>query len=243
MLKDSQDAVGHEIYDCLNQKGGYEIVERDDGFFGVSLGPKSYLSDYNDWPEHQQQAIEYVRGRVLDIGCGAGRHSLYLQEQGFDVTGIDISPLAIQVCKSRGLKKAQVLSITEIGPELGVFDTIMMLGNNFGLFGSHSRAKWLLRRFHKITSPQARIIAETRDPYGTDLPEHLGYHEFNRKRGRMPGQLRIRVRYKKYVSPWFDYLVASKEEIEKILVDTVWMTEEFIDGGAGLYIAVMQKRN
>ena len=243
MLKDSQDAIGHEIYDCLNKKGGYEIVERDDGFFGVSLGPKSYLSNYDQWSEHQQQAIEYVRGRVLDIGCGAGRHSLYLQEQGFNVTGIDISPLAIQVCKSRGLKKAQVLSITEIGPKLGVFDTILMLGINFGLFGSHSRAKWLLRRLHKITSPQARIIAETRDPYGTDLPEHLGYHEFNRKRGRMPGQLRIRVRYKKYVSPWFDYLLASKEEIEKILVDTVWMTEEFIDGGAGVYIAVIQKRN
>ena len=243
MLKDSQDATGHGIYDCLNQKGGYEIVERDDGFFGVSAGPKSYLSNYDDWSEYEQQAIKHVRGKVLDIGCGAGRHSLYLQEQGFDVMGIDISPLAIQVCKSKGLKKAQVLSITEIGPKLGVFDTILMLGNNFGLFGSHSRVKWLLRRFHKITLSQARIIAETRDPCGTDLPEHLGYHEFNRKRGRMPGQLRIRIRYKKYVSPWFDYLLASKEEIEKILGDTVWMTEEFIDGKAGMYIAVMKKRN
>jgi len=140
---------------------------------------------------------------------------------------------------SRGLKKAQVLSITEIGPKLGVFDTILMLGNNFGLFGSHSRVKWLLKRFHKITSSQARIIAETRDPCGTNLPEHLGYHEFNRKRGRMPGQLRIRIRYKKYMSPWFDYLLASKEEIEKIIADTVWMTEEFIDGKAGMYIAVI----
>jgi len=71
MLKDSQDATGHGIYDCLNQKGGYEIVERDDGFFGVSAGPKSYLSNYDDWSEYEQQAIKYVRGKVLDIGCGA----------------------------------------------------------------------------------------------------------------------------------------------------------------------------
>lgn len=243
MLNDSQDAYGHAVYDFLNEKGGYEIVERDDGFFGVSLGPSSYFSVYDDWPENQQQAMKHVRGKVLDIGCGAGRHSLYLQEQGLDVTGIDISPLAIKVCRSRGLKKARVLSITKIGPELGVFDTILMLGCNFGLFGSHNGAKRLLRRLAKTTSPQAQIVAETRNPCGTDLPEHLSYHELNRKRGRMPGQLKIRVRYKKYVSPWFDYLLASKEELEKILQDTVWMTEEFIDGGAERYIAIIRKRN
>jgi len=117
-----------------------------------------------------------------------------------------------------------------------------MLGNNFGLFGSPIRAKWLLRRFGKITSSEARIVAETRDPYSTDLLEHLSYHDLNRKRGRMPGQLMIRVRYKKYVSPWFDYLLASKQELEKILADTVWMTEELMDGGAGRYIAAIRKR-
>jgi len=235
-MKDGQDAFGRGLYDRLNGENPIEIVERDDGFIDASGCYQMYFREYGDWSAHQKKAMRYVKGKVLDIGCGAGRHSLYLQKQGFDVTGIDISPLAIEVCRSRGSKKAQVLSITEIGSKLGVFDTILMLGNNFGLFGSHSRAKWLLRRLHKITSPQARIIAETRDPYGTDLPEHLVYHELNRKRGRMPGQLRIRVRYKKYVSPWLDYLLASKEEIEKILEDTVWMTEEFIDGGAGMYI-------
>lgn len=67
MLKDSQDAIGHEVFDCHNQKGGYEIVKGDDGFFGVSLGPKSYFSRYDDWPEHQQQAMKHVRGKVLVI--------------------------------------------------------------------------------------------------------------------------------------------------------------------------------
>jgi len=65
---------------------------------------------------------------------------LYLQEKGFDVTGIDVSPLAVEVCRLRGLKKVQNLPITKVTSELGVFDTIVMFGNNFGLFGSFKRA-------------------------------------------------------------------------------------------------------
>ena len=186
--------------------------------------------------------MRHARGRVLDIGCGAGRHSLYLKEQGFDVLGIDNSPLAIEVCRSRGLSNAHVLSITQITPQLGAFGTIPMLGNNFGLFGSFTRAKWLLRRFHRITSGEARIIAESRDPYETESLEHLEYHEFNRQRGRMPGQLRIRVRYKKYATPWFDYLLVSKDEMGRILEDTGWEAREFIDGETpGVYIAIIER--
>ena len=133
MLKDYEDAFGHEIYDYFHEKGGYEIVERDDGFFGTSAGPKHYFMDYEEWPESEKEAMRYVRGRALDVGCGAGRHSLYLQAQGHDVVGIDSSPLAIEVCKARGLSDARVLPITRVSRQVGVFDTILMLGNNFCL--------------------------------------------------------------------------------------------------------------
>ncbi|NQT82293.1 class I SAM-dependent methyltransferase, partial [bacterium] len=79
--------------------------------------------------------MRLARGKVLDIGCGAGRNSLYLQQKGLDVLGIDLSPLAIMVCQLRGFKKARVMSITEVDSRLGTFDTIVMYGNNFGLFG------------------------------------------------------------------------------------------------------------
>ena len=88
---------------------------------------------------------------------------------------------------------------------------------------------------------KARIIAETRNPYNTDFPEHLEYHKFNRKRGRMSGQLRIRVRYKKYVTPYFDYLMVSRDEMNKILKDTGWKINKFIDGKAGMYVAIIEK--
>ena len=74
MLEDEQDAYGHELYDYLNGKDVYEIVERDDGYFDVSSGPPLYFSAYDQWPDYEKKAIDYVRGKVLDIGCGAGRH-------------------------------------------------------------------------------------------------------------------------------------------------------------------------
>ncbi len=52
-----------------------------------------------------------------------------------------------------------------------------------------------LEKFHKITEDNARIIAESTDPYNSIDPSYLQYLESNKKRGRMPGQLRLRVRY------------------------------------------------
>src|SRR2546427_10718949 len=85
--------------------------------------------------------MRYAQGKILDVGCGGGRISLYFQKRGFDVLGIDASPLAIKVCKLRGLQKARAMSITDVSSPLGMFDTILMIGNNFGLFGSPNRAK------------------------------------------------------------------------------------------------------
>lgn len=178
----------------------------------------------------------------MDIGCGAGRHALYLQEQGFDVLGIDNSPLAIRTCKLRGLQEAKVMSITGLSSKLGTFDTILMMGNNFGLFGSFKRARWLLRRFKKMTSADARVIAESTDPYDTAEPCHLQYHRLNKQRGRMGRQLRIRVRYKKYATPWFDYLLVTREEMQDILEGTGWEIERFIGTDGSRYIAVIRKQ-
>jgi SAM-dependent methyltransferase len=246
MLQDRQDAFGHEIYDAFTDEylryRIIEIVERDDGYITTSGGPITYLSEYSRWPAHCKKAVQYARGRVLDIGCGAGRYALYLQEKGLDVTGIDISPLAVEVCKQRGLKDTRVLSISQINSKLGIYDTILMMGNNFGLFGNFEDARQLLKKLSAITSKKGRIIAETLDVYDTDNPDHLNYHESNRHRGRMGGQIRLRVRYKRYATPWFDYLIVSKDEMEDILEDTGWQITRFVDTPGPIYVAVIDKK-
>ena len=241
-LKPEEDAQGQEIWAYYKGREVFEIVERDDGYIDPSVYcPKIYFSDYEDWALYHKKAMEFVKGRVLDIGCGAGRHSLYLQKKGLDVLGIDNSPLAIKVCKLRGLKNAKVMSIEDVNFKPNSFDTIIMMGNNFGLFSSFKKARRLLKRLHKMTSENALIIADTRDPYKTDNPAHLEYHRLNKERGRMGGQVKIRIRFGKYVGRWFDYLMVSKEEMREILRGTDWKVKEFIDSEGSEYIAIIEK--
>jgi SAM-dependent methyltransferase len=240
-VKRHQDAVGHEFLAYLRAGDSYEIVERNDGYIESSPGPKVYFSEYRDWPSHERKAVGLARGRVLDAGCGAGRHALYLQKKGLDVLGIDTSPLAVKVCRLRGLKRARVMNAAVIPRNWGPFDTILMLGNNFGLFGSFKRARWLLRRFHGLTSDTARIIAETVNPYDTKNPWHLTYHKVNRKKGRMAGQIRLRVRYHTYATPWFDYLFVSKPEMRRILKGSGWVVKRFLDSRGPMYVAILEK--
>lgn len=241
-LKAEEDAYGQEIWARYQGREVFEIVERDDGYIDTSVnGPRTYFSKYEDWAPYHRRAMDFVKGRVLDIGCGAGRHSLYLQKKGFDILGIDNSPLAIKVSKLRGLKKAKVMSIRNINYKPDSFDTIIMMGNNFGLFGSFKKAQELLRRFHRMTSKNALIIADTLDPYKTDNPDHLEYHKLNKEKGRVGGQVRIRIRFRKYVGRWFDYLMVSKEEMKELLKRTGWKVKEFIDSEGSPYITIIEK--
>lgn len=239
--RNNKDAFGQAVYDHFEGASGFAIVERDDGCFDRDGHFDYYFADYKKWMKSEKKAIRRAKGKVLDIGCGVGRVALYLQEKGFDVLGIDNSPLAIKVCKKRGVKKAKLMSITELSKRVGIFDTMVMYGNNFGLFANRKRARWLLRRFYNMTTGVGRIIAQTLDPYDTDNPDHLDHHRFNRARGRMSGQLRLRIRYKRYVSDWFDYLLVSKDEMHEILDGTGWKIKSFIDSEWPLYIAIIEK--
>lgn len=240
--RQDKDAFGHLLFDYLNGAEATELIERDDGFIGTSMGPRAYFADFPDWPAHLQEAMtRLVPGRSIDLGCGAGRLELYLQSQGCAVTGIDNSPLAIEVCRRRGVEDARLLSVTRLSAAVGIYDNIVMIGHNWGLMGSARRARWLLRKFHAMTTPHARIIAESNDVYNTDNPVHLAYQAYNRERGRMSGQLRIRVRYLMYTGEWFDYLMVSRDEMREIVAGTGWRIVEFIDSEKSSYVAVMEK--
>ena len=247
MLIDILDVHGHMFADYHNGQADIEVVEREDGLIDTSsdtdaLGPRDYFAEYADWAEHQKLAMAYATGRILDIGCAAGRYALYLQEQGHDVLGIDNSSLAIEICQHRGLKNAHVMPTARLSSETGIFDTILMMGRNFGFLGNSARARSLLSRFAAMTEDTAKIIVETLDPYQTVDPRHLSYHQFNEDHGRMGGQLRLRVSYRHYTSPWLDYLFVSKAEIEKILDGTPWQVERYIDlANTPTYVAILSK--
>jgi SAM-dependent methyltransferase len=241
-VAEENDAYGQEVH--AYWQGNHdvmEVIEREDGAIDVGSGLAVYFAPYEAWLTIEQEAMKLVRGRVLDVGCGPGRVALYLQELGHEVVGIDNSPLAIEVARQRGVRHALIRSITQADARLGRFETIVMFGNNFGLFGSAKRARWLLRRWRKMTTPDSVILAETRDPYHTADPLRLAYHAYNRQRGRLAGQVRIRVRFRMTKGPWFDYLFVSRSELQEILSGTGWQLSHTIDSDGPQYVAVIKQ--
>ena len=239
-VKPERDAYGQELWNCYRGVTQWEIIERDDGLI-VADRATQYFQPYDQWPEHEREGLLRTRGRVLDIGAGAGRVALELQRRGFRVLAIDNSPLAIKTARARGVKATKLPAIEQIGELRGCFDTIVMFGNNFGLFGGFRKARRLLAAMREITTPGARIIGAALDPYQTKERYHLAYHERNRRRGRMGGQLRLRARYLTWTGEWFDYLFASVEEVREILQGTGWKVAEIIPSKGPQYVVVLDR--
>jgi SAM-dependent methyltransferase len=220
-----------------------EVVERDDGYISTAGSNASYFADVRHWSEPEREAIRFARGRTaLDVGCGAGRVALHLQSRGFRVTAIDNSPLAIRTARTRGVQDARLIPFENIASlPAGRFETVVMFGNNFGLFGGRAKAIRLLRQLRRITRERAALLVQSLDPYQTRDRAHLAYHRRNRRRGRMPGQIRLRVRFNEFVGPWFDYLFVSPAEMSELLEGTGWTAERFFTGTDPRFTAVVRR--
>jgi SAM-dependent methyltransferase len=205
------------------------------------MAARWFFAEHADWPEAEGHAFEFVRGRVLDIGAGAGRHSIESARRGLDVVAIDISPGAVEVCRRRGIEDARLLSLSDLDAGLGLFDTVLLLCGNFGLAGNPEETKALLRRLHEFTPADGRIVLDTVDPYvGADEAD-LAYMERNRAEGRMAGQVRIRIRYEERVTPWFDLLLVARAELEQLAAESGWRIAWAEETELPDYYAVLEK--
>lgn len=116
---------------------------------------------YNAMPKLEQKALQLSKGKILDVGCGAGSHSLYLQENNFDVTAIDISANAIEACQFRGLKNAKVQNILDL--ENDKYDTILLLMNGTGIFGTLQQTSNYLSKLKSLLAPNGQILIDSSD--------------------------------------------------------------------------------
>ena len=107
-----------------------------------------------------------------------------------------------------------MLAIDEIGPGLGMFDTVLMLGGNLGLLGDQEQGRHTLGKLAGITSGDALIIGASRDRTASTDPDIVDYFTKNLARGRLSGQGRSRIRYRKIVTPWFDFLRMTIDELQ-----------------------------
>lgn len=242
-MRKGSDVFGRALMDWARGGTALEVIERDDGFTDLSAGHELYVAEFKDWPLAERRSMRHVRGRVLDVGCGAGRVTLYLQQRGFDVVGLDASPLAIRSARWRGVKQAWCMSIDELSKRIGSFDTIVLLGNNVGLFGTPERLRRMLGVWARRTHPATRILAESTNPYCGGAPAiDRAYYQRNKQAGRMPGQVRIRSQYRGYVGAWSNWLFVSRNEMRVLLRGTGWHQSKILGGlPSAAYVAVLEK--
>ena len=158
MLK---DLFGKAILDYQN--GNYtEDIVTSTSISAEDVLPIPYLfRNYENMPRLEQLALDLSYGKVLDVGCGAGSHSFYLQnEKDLNVKAIDISPGAIETCKKRGLKHVEVLNVLN---EAEQFDTILLLMNGTGVFQELKLVTKYLHHLKSLLRPKGQILIDSSD--------------------------------------------------------------------------------
>lgn len=234
------DAFGRAFLDFHLGRETELVFERDDGYSNPSDVP-TYFREYREFPEYEKRVLSCAKGRVLDVGCGAGRHSLWLQEEGFDVTSFDSSPLVMELCRLREVRQPILGEVQNLPFRKRTFDTIVLLGNGFGLAGRLEDTRSFLRRLCEITKDEGLILTDSRNYLLTREEAHLRYHETNRSSGRPAGEVRIRAKCGSETSNWFHLLMVTPEEMERVCERTGWCVEEFFEFDEPVFGAVLGK--
>ncbi|MGW7540979.1 methyltransferase domain-containing protein [Streptomyces sp. NPDC054770] len=218
------DAFGLQLSDAVRLgRPVTAFVERSDGLIAPS-GSAQWLDDEQKWPPAVRDALAGVRGPVLDVGAGGGRHGGHLARRSLHVTALDTSELALRICRDAGVTETVCGDVTETERLLRgrpPFRTVLLLGNNVGLLGSVARGTGILRQMYAVTSDDAVIVAEGRRPVA-GTPENRAYAERNLAEGRLPGELVMRLRYGITATEWFPYLFCGPEDLESIAASAGW---------------------
>jgi SAM-dependent methyltransferase len=155
------DLFGQAILDFQTNNSPEDLVTETNISEADEMNVAYLFRSYNDMPKLEKKVLQLAKGKILDVGCGAGSHSLYLQEKGFDVTAIDISANAIKACQLRGVKNARVQNVLDIKNEK--FDTIILLMNGTGIFGTLAETSTYLQKLKSLLNPNGQILIDSSD--------------------------------------------------------------------------------
>lgn len=157
-----KDLMGKAILDYQTGNAPENIITETSISEEDEMSVAYLFRNYSQMPALEKKALQLARGRVLDVGCGAGSHSLHLQnERGLDITAIDISPLAVEACKLRGIKNVHAMDILDIHDEK--FDTILLLMNGTGICGRLAKISGFLQKLKSLLNDGGQILIDSSD--------------------------------------------------------------------------------
>lgn len=157
-----KDLFGKAILDYLTNSSPENIITSTSISEEDEMEVAYLFRSFDEMPTIEQKALELANGKTLDIGCGAGSHSLYLQnERNINVHSIDISKNAIQACLLRGLKNVQAIDVLDLENEK--YDTILLLMNGTGIFETLEKSTIYLQKLKSLLNPNGQILIDSSD--------------------------------------------------------------------------------
>jgi SAM-dependent methyltransferase len=224
VIEPSEDAFGQALLDVHRGRSGPPLIlERDDGWSGPAVPASFFFEPYEAWPAWERRAIDRAQGAVLDLGAGAGRHAVHLQERRHEVTTVDWSSGAVEVCRRRGVRDARLADIDSFDADR-TWDTFLLMCGNLGLGGDWEPSRGLLRRLADMASDDAVLIGDSVDP-ASDDPDDVAYERGNARAGFHRGHIRLRLRYGETLTPWWDQLNVPPDDVAELVRATGWRLE------------------
>ena len=197
---------------------------------------QTLFRNFEDMPDIERKALDMAKGKTLDVGAGSGCHSLVLQERGVEVTAIDISPLAVQTMRQRGVRNVIEQDFFTFE---GQYDTILMLMNGIGMVGTLDRLSEFFRRIDMILAPGGQLLCDSsdicyvfEDEKGLlDIPDKMDYY----------GELSFQMRYKDTIGTPFDWLYIDADTLRQQATMNGYAVEVVAEGDHYDYLARMTK--
>jgi SAM-dependent methyltransferase len=197
--------------------------------------PVPYLfRTFDKMPPVEQKALQLCRGRVLDVGSGTGSHALWLQQQGYDVTALEMSPGLCEVMQQRGVNQLVEADFFTWHPQ-GQFDTLLMLMNGIGLVGKLDRLPEFYQRAKQLLAPGGQLLIDSSDiaylfddEETQDLPETFDHYY---------GEIQYQMIYKQAKTSRFHWLFIDPYMLAQTAEDNGWQCNILSQGENGEYLA------
>ncbi|MEN0011665.1 class I SAM-dependent methyltransferase [Flavobacterium nitrogenifigens] len=230
-----KDLFGKAIFDFYTKNSPEDIITETSISEEDEMSVEYLFRAYNEMPKIEQKALQLAKGKILDVGCGAGSHALSLQnERNLEVIAIDISEKAIETCLLRGIKNAKVENILEYGGEK--FDTILLLMNGTGIFGQLKNCNKYLSKLKSLLNPGGQILIDSSDIiYMFDEDEDGG--KWIPSENDYYGELVFNISYKGEKEEPFDWLYLDYNTLQNAAVANGLNCELILEGEHYDYLA------
>ncbi|MFB9077522.1 class I SAM-dependent methyltransferase [Flavobacterium procerum] len=230
-----KDLFGKAIFDFQTNNAPEDIITETSISEEDEMSVAYLFRSYPEMPAIEQKALQLAKGKILDVGSGAGSHALSLQnERHLDVTAIDISPKAIETCLLRGIEKAEVKNILDYEGEK--FDTILLLMNGTGIFGKLKNCNEYLAKLKSLLNPEGQILIDSSDIIymfdededgGKWIPSDNDYY----------GELEFTISYKGEKEESFDWLYLDYNTLQNAAIANGLKCELISEGSHYDYLA------